>query len=472
MKVYKSTFLNNYPFIYIFKNQQFDSLIKKIEKKKYIISFINPHSFYISTKNKIFKKSLIASKNFVDGIGIFLIIKFFLNINILRITGFSFTNFLISKLSNKKFFFLGSTKKILKKIKKNLLNEYPSIKIQFYSPPFTDSFSQIEKDKILNKINKFEPDIIFVGMTAPKQEIWSYENYHLLKNCSLINVGAVFDYLSMSDNKQKVLLFFSKIGLEWLHRLFLNPIRMCNRVFVTFPQFLFYMLKKYVNKFYYIKIKIVINYKNFLNKKHYCLAAFNLAAFSFLHNNLLRKIYFWPDGIFFKLFKPKLSKLPGSKLIHRIKYINNLEKIIVVGNLNKNSKLFLSKHMKCKIIHFKLPYGNIEDIVKYCDNKFKFSLKNSIYLLTLPTPKQEILAQAIYKRNKCRIICIGGGLAIASGYEKICPKILYNLGLEFIWRLQFETKRRTVRLFMSIVKFIYKTLNLQIFKIKAIYING
>ena len=65
-----------------------------------------------------------------------------------------------------------------------------------------------------------------------------------------------------------------------------------------------------------------------------------------------------------------------------------------------------------------------------------------------------------------KIICIGGGLALASGSEKVCPKFMYLMGLEFLWRLQFETVRRLIRLLISISLLIYKILNLSIFRLK------
>ena len=83
----------------------------------------------------------------------------------------------------------------------------------------------------------------------------------------------------------------------------------------------------------------------------------------------------------------------------------------------------------------------------------------------MPTPKQEYIANFLYSA-KTKIICIGGGLAMASGTEKVCPNFMYYIGLEFVWRLQFETRRRCLRLFNSIFNFIYNILNLYIFRFK------
>jgi N-acetylglucosaminyldiphosphoundecaprenol N-acetyl-beta-D-mannosaminyltransferase len=467
-KEYKSFLLDNFSFVIINKKNPLDNFIKKIIKKKYIISFINPHSFIISKTNKIFEKSLRLSKNFIDGIGILIIFKLFLKQRIYRVTGYIFSIHLLKQINKQKVFFLGSTDDILKKIKINVMSINPSIKIEYYSPPFTNSFSLKENNKILNKINKFEPDIIFVGMTAPKQEIWSCENYNLVKKCLIVNVGMVFNYLSMDQQKQNNIILYSKIGFEWLYRLIISPYRIWNRVFISAPKFLFSVFIKYINKYFFIKIRIVKNFDKFLNKKSYCLAGFNLAAYSFLSNKIQSKFYFWPDGIFSKLFSSEVVKLPGYELINKIKFIENLENIIVIGNLSRNGKIFLAGNFNCKVIHFKLPYGNIYSIIKYFIKKIELNYKNCIVLLTLPTPKQEILAQAIYKKNKIKIICIGGGLRIACKDELKCPNFLLNLGLEFVWRLRYETQRRIIRILLSICRALFLLIILKTLRTKFI----
>ena len=73
--------------------------------------------------------------------------------------------------------------------------------------------------------------------------------------------------------------------------------------------------------------------------------------------------------------------------------------------------------------------------------------------ITLPTPKQEILAE--YLKNKFKyfkIICIGGSINIFTGEERQVPDFFYNL--EFLWRLRYETRRRLTRLFSTFKNFI------------------
>ena len=99
--------------------------------------------------------------------------------------------------------------------------------------------------------------------------------------------------------------------------------------------------------------------------------------------------------------------------------------------------------------------------------------ENDIILITLPTPKQELLANIIRKKPNTLIVCVGGGISIASGRIRECPEFLDKLGLESLWRLQTDTVRRIKRISVSIYYatqfFIFRnkeTLRLKIFEKK------
>ena len=73
----------------------------------------------------------------------------------------------------------------------------------------------------------------------------------------------------------------------------------------------------------------------------------------------------------------------------------------------------------------------------------------------MPTPKQEQLAYILSNQNKkYKIICIGASLAMVSGNEKPIPAYLYTLQLEFLWRLQNDTRRRIIRLIQTLTNYI------------------
>ena len=97
--------------------------------------------------------------------------------------------------------------------------------------------------------------------------------------------------------------------------------------------------------------------------------------------------------------------------------------------------------------------------------------RNTLVLITLPTPKQEILSNEIIKKSKYyKILCIGGGLSIATGEIRKCPKFLYNLGLEFLWRLRTDTIRRLKRLIVTLLIFTFYLLIGKLSKLKVIVI--
>ena len=428
--------------------RRIESLCKLKKNNPVIINFINPHSYIVSLKDYIFHKSFLnANFNLIDGIGIYLYLKFVRKLNrVNRITGYDVFESLLNK--NLKLFFLGSSKNTSESIKKKLLKK--NILVQSHSPSFSNVFSKHENKNIIKKINKFKPHILFIGMTAPRQEKWSYKNRHKLHCNCIINIGAVFDYYV--HNYYRAPKIFRTLGLEWFFRLVQNP-KLWRRTFISGLLYLFYILlfKKQNSIFFDIidsqkKINEIVNKKNF-----FILSAFNLAYFSNIYNNVLKPVkhrFLWSDGLFAKFFNNKIIKIPGHKLIKNIKISGKFKFIHIIGNTDSKVNFFLKKNFNKKtIIHSPLPYGSAKEL----SIKIPVVKKNSLVLITLPTPKQEIISEAIIKKYPLsKIICIGGGLKIASGSERKCPEFLYNYGLEFIWRLNTETTRRIKRLFKDL----------------------
>jgi N-acetylglucosaminyldiphosphoundecaprenol N-acetyl-beta-D-mannosaminyltransferase len=467
MIVKKNKFIKKIKFCSFDLNNKKDVnlFLKSVSEKKKIISFLNPHSLVVSKKNNLFLDSLNKMDYvFSDGIGTTVALNLFNKFKFFRITGLKITELIIKKTYYKKFFFLGSDSKSLKLLKKNILSTNSTHNVRYFSPDFVNKFSTKHNSLILKKINNFKPDFLFIGMTAPKQEIWSQQNKKkILSRTSIFNVGAVLDYLGYSNIHKKIIIFMSILGLEWLYRLFFSPRKMWRRTFISFPIFILEYLK-YVFKLLTIKIKIIENLNIINNLNSFCLVAFNLSAISLLPQKFILKFHFWADGIIIKFFLLSFKKTPGRDIFKYLKLLN-LKKIIVIGNLNNRDNLFLQRKFMITIENYKVPYANVSEIIKYLKKKEVPMSTNYLYLITLPTPKQEYIANFLYKK-KMKIICIGGGLALASGSEKVCPNFMYLMGLEFLWRLQFETGRRLIRLLISITLFIYKILNLSIFRLK------
>ncbi|MBL0721490.1 MAG: WecB/TagA/CpsF family glycosyltransferase, partial [Sulfurovum sp.] len=148
---------------------------------------------------------------------------------------------------NGKVFYMGASQDTLSIIKQKISKEYPNIIIDSYSPPFKDIFSEEENNNIIKSINDFNPDILFIGMTAPKQEKWLYKNRDKLNFRIASSIGAVFDFYANKIARPSD--FWINIHLEWLPRLLKEPKRLWRRNFISTPLFIFEIFK------YSVKIK-------------------------------------------------------------------------------------------------------------------------------------------------------------------------------------------------------------------------
>ena len=214
------------------------------------------------------------------------------------------------------------------------------------------------------------------------------------------------------------------------------------------------------------KLNYISDLKLIFTKKKFILSALNLAFLALIGNKKIKyhkDLLMWPDGIFGQKYL-KVKKIPGFELISKIKIPSKIKKIVVLGNLNTTESNFFKNKFNKKIEHKKIKHANIQAIIN--DLSIKLSDKN-LYIITLPTPKQEQLAIHISKKIKnFKIICIGGGLAIASGLIEKSPKIISNLNLEWAWRLRTDTKRRILRLFKTFAIFIFYSLFSKDFKFR------
>jgi glycosyltransferase involved in cell wall biosynthesis len=215
-----------------------------------------------------------------------------------------------------------------------------------------------------------------------------------------------------------------------------------------------FIYTEFLKKFENPQLKIIQTTEKLFLNRNFILSALNL---SFLGNYVKGEIKIkdnlicWPDGYFAKTVDSTLYKVPGRDLINSLNIPENIKEILVLGNLSVKSKNFLRQKLKRKITHKNLIYGNIMKIKK--DLKIIVK-KNQLIFITLPTPKQEILAQHLAKAKKnYKIICIGGSIAIASGEEIVVPAFINYL--EFLWRLRYETLRRIDRLFDTFKYFIF-----------------
>ncbi len=213
-----------------------------LETKK-IINTINPHSYITAKSDMKFKKALQSSDLLIpDGSGIVLAAKQINKKSIKKIAGADLHKFLLSKMNEQsgKVFYMGASQNTLDKIEERIKKEYSNIQVQSYSPPFKFQFSQEDNDIIVSEINKFQPDVLFIGMTAPKQEKWLYEHKEKLRFKVASSIGAVFDFYARTVERPSQ--FWIDMHLEWLPRLLKEPKRLWKRNFVSAPLFLWDIL--------------------------------------------------------------------------------------------------------------------------------------------------------------------------------------------------------------------------------------
>ncbi len=228
---------------------QIEYFIEKNNKQQVCVT--NVYSVVLMQKDEEFKKANNSSGLVVaDGMPLVWVSKLFSEPLPERIAGFDLFYGFCKVASEKgyKFFFLGSTNEVLGKICDNIKREFPNLQIVgTYSPPYKNKFSDLENSEMINRINEVKPDILWVGMTAPKQEKWIYENLDRLNVKVAIGVGAVFDFIT--GKVKRAPKWMQRCGLEWLWRLLMEPKRLWKRYLIGNTIFLWLVFKELAKKF-------------------------------------------------------------------------------------------------------------------------------------------------------------------------------------------------------------------------------
>ena len=141
-----------------------------------------------------------------------------------RVAGWDFFVIEMGKLNEKggKVMFMGSSEKTLGLIRERCRKDYPNITVDTYSPPYKPEFSDGDNAAIVGAINRSDPDLLWIGMTAPKQEKWTYKHWNELDiHCHCGTIGAVFDFYA--GTLKRAPLSWQKHGWEWLYRILQQP---------------------------------------------------------------------------------------------------------------------------------------------------------------------------------------------------------------------------------------------------------
>jgi N-acetylglucosaminyldiphosphoundecaprenol N-acetyl-beta-D-mannosaminyltransferase len=207
--------------------------------KQLIVNTINPHSYSTAKHDHEFKRALQNSDCLLpDGIGIIWALRILNKTKAKRITGSDLHKHLLEHAQQNKLkvFYLGAKAQTLALIKYNVEVNYPGVESDSYSPPFKAEFSESDNLEMIQKINSFQPDILFVGMTAPKQEKWINSNKKHLNACIICTIGAVFDFYAGTVKRPNKII--KKIGLEWFFRFIREPRRLWKRNLISLPIFI------------------------------------------------------------------------------------------------------------------------------------------------------------------------------------------------------------------------------------------
>jgi N-acetylglucosaminyldiphosphoundecaprenol N-acetyl-beta-D-mannosaminyltransferase len=228
--------LRNYS---ISKEYVFDEL----PLKKTIINTINPHSWVVADKDNEFQSALQESDVLLpDGVGIVLTARFLWHEKFQKLAGCDLHQMILAKLNqvSGRCFYLGASQETLDRIRRKLKQQYPRIEVGTYTPPYAASFSDVQNGEMIQAVNAFQPDVLFVGMTAPKQEKWLHRNKSLIQARVMCGIGGAFDFYA--ETVPRAPRWMVSHGLEWLYRFSREPKRMWRRNFISTPYFILKML--------------------------------------------------------------------------------------------------------------------------------------------------------------------------------------------------------------------------------------
>ncbi|MES1191651.1 MAG: WecB/TagA/CpsF family glycosyltransferase [Steroidobacter sp.] len=204
----------------------------------------NPHSLVVARKDTQFMDALHACDAIVaDGVGVTLA-GWLVSIDVgPRITGIDFFRGMMLELNRRggRAFFFGSTDEVLQKVMKNARHDFPNVHVDVFSPPYGE-WSEDANQEMIDCIRAAQPDVLWVGMTAPKQEKWVHHNAEKLAVPVIGSIGAVFQYYA--GDIKRAPEWLCHMGFEWLYRLAGEPRRLWRRTIVSAPAFIYLVIRE------------------------------------------------------------------------------------------------------------------------------------------------------------------------------------------------------------------------------------
>jgi N-acetylglucosaminyldiphosphoundecaprenol N-acetyl-beta-D-mannosaminyltransferase len=138
-------------------------------------------------------------------------------------------------------FFYGGREGVAERLAEKLRADYPGLQVVgTYTPPFRP-LSEDEDRVVIDEINVSGADIVWVGLSTPKQEYWMRDHVGRIEGATLVGIGAAYDF-HVGDVKRAP-PWMRDNGFEWLHRLVSEPRRLWRRYLVMAPKFVFLVLR-------------------------------------------------------------------------------------------------------------------------------------------------------------------------------------------------------------------------------------
>jgi N-acetylglucosaminyldiphosphoundecaprenol N-acetyl-beta-D-mannosaminyltransferase len=210
------------------------------------LACLNPHSYAVAINDAAFAEALRDAEWLVpDGAGIVMASRLLGGCITERVTGSAFFRALLERMNaagGMSVFFLGASEETLALIRARMAKEFPRVRVAgTYSPPFKEGYTKAENDAMVDAINVANPDVLWVGLTAPKQEKWMHDHRARLQVSFAGAVGAVFDFFAGTVVRPH--LVFQRLGLEWLPRLLQQPKRLWRRTIISAPVFVWHVVR-------------------------------------------------------------------------------------------------------------------------------------------------------------------------------------------------------------------------------------
>jgi N-acetylglucosaminyldiphosphoundecaprenol N-acetyl-beta-D-mannosaminyltransferase len=221
-----------------------DSVEDVIKSKlgPFVFACANPHSLVIARTDGVFRSALEnASAVVADGVGCVLA-GAVAGVSVgPRITGWDLFGAVMTTLNRTggRAYFFGASRETIAMLQARVERDFPRVTFASHSPPF-GTWSSEENRAMVEDIRNFRPDVLWVGMTAPKQEKWVSENIHELGVPVVGSIGEVFDFYAGTTRRAPQ--WICDYGFEWLYRLPREPRRLWKRTFVSAPIFLWLVL--------------------------------------------------------------------------------------------------------------------------------------------------------------------------------------------------------------------------------------